>query len=106
MQGIRTEEEHAAQEALSRRKKGSKADQAFVASLSDPEAEQAKVRLLFDAMQAARKKAGAPTNASFESFQQFVSKKTSQLRDEFKCSSVEYSVSVENGQVRLKAKAQ
>ena len=42
---------------------------------------------------------------SFESFQSFVKRKTEQIRKEQKCSFVEYSVEVEKGQVKLKAKA-
>jgi hypothetical protein len=42
---------------------------------------------------------------TFESFQQFVKKKTEQLRRDFGASAVEYAVEIEKGQVRLKAKA-
>jgi hypothetical protein len=65
------------------------------------------VRALFDAMVEAKKRAGEKSNAagSFESFQSFVKKKTEQIRKEQKCGSVEYSVEIEKGQVRLKAKA-
>ena len=42
---------------------------------------------------------------SFESFQKFVKQKTEQLRKDYGSVAVEYAVEVENGQVRLKAKA-
>jgi hypothetical protein len=50
-------------------------------------------------------KAKAPAG-SFESFQKFVKKKTDQLRKEYGSSAVEFAVEVEDGKVRLKAKAQ
>jgi quinol monooxygenase YgiN len=40
-----------------------------------------------------------------ESFEKFVKKKTEQIRKEYGCHTVEYSVEVHDGQVRLKAKA-
>ena len=88
-------------------RKGKNAGGDFRIECSDPEAEKEKVRALFDAMVEAKKRAGEKPNAAgtFESFQTFVKKKTEQIRNEQKCSSVEYSVEVEKGQVRLKAKA-
>jgi hypothetical protein len=79
----------------------------FRIQCADPEKETNKVRALFDAMVEAKKRAGEKSNAagSFESFQSFVKKKTEQIRKEQKCGSVEYSVEIEKGQVRLKAKA-
>jgi hypothetical protein len=73
----------------------------------DVEKDQNKVQELFAAMSEARKQAGEKGAAagSFESFQTFVRKKTEQIRKEYKCKSVEYSVEVEKGQVKLKAKA-
>ncbi|PYY16977.1 MAG: hypothetical protein DMG60_13265 [Acidobacteria bacterium] len=73
---------------------------------SDVDAEVNKVKALYEAMAAARKehKAKGPAG-TFESFQQFVKKKTEQLRKEYGTSKVEYAVEVEAGQVRLKAKA-
>jgi hypothetical protein len=73
---------------------------------SDVDAEVSKVKALYDAMAAARTdhKAKGPAG-NFDSFQQFVKKKTEQLRKEYGTETVEYAVEVENGQVRLKAKA-
>jgi hypothetical protein len=69
-----------------------------------PEGE--RVRELYDAMVHARTAAGdAAPAGSFESFSSFVKKKTEQLRNEMKCAEVEYSVELENGKVKLKAKA-
>jgi len=88
-------------------RKGKNAADDFRIECSDPEAEKEKVRALFDAMVEAKKRAGEKPNATgtFESFQTFVKKKTEQIRNEQKCGSVEYSVEIEKGQVKLKAKA-
>lgn len=78
----------------------------FRVACSDVEKEASKVRALYEAMVEAGKqsKAKAPAG-NFESFQKFVKKKTEQLRKDFGAAAVEYAVEVENGQVRLKAKA-
>ena len=68
--------------------------------------ESDRVRELYDAMVHARTAAGDSAPAgSFESFSSFVRKKTEQLRKDMKCEEVEYSVELENGKVKLKAKA-
>ena len=78
----------------------------FKIQCSDVETDHAAVKSLFDAMMEARKKAGQPADPnSFDSFKAFVKKKTDQIRGESGCPGVEYSVEVQNGQVRLKAKA-
>jgi hypothetical protein len=78
----------------------------FRVACSDVEAEKAKVQALYDAMVEARKRSNPKgKDGTFESFHQFVKKKTEQLRKEYGSSAVEYSVEVEGGQVRLKAKA-
>jgi hypothetical protein len=65
-----------------------------------------KVRALYDSMVHARMASGDSAPAgSFESFSSFVKKKTEQLRKDMKCAEVEYSVELENGKVKLKAKA-
>lgn len=100
--GMRREEEQAAAAAL----EAGGADRPFKIQCSDVEADHAAVKSLFDAMMEARKKAGQPADPnSFDSFKAFVKKKTGQIRGESGCPGVEYSVEVQNGQVRLKAKA-
>jgi hypothetical protein len=81
--------------------------QPFRISCSDAEAELHNVKALYEAMVQAGKqsKAKAPAG-SFESFQKFVKKKTDQLRKEYGSSAVEFAVEVEDGKVRLRAKAQ
>ena len=100
IQGVRQVEDKAG-------RKGKSGAGEFRIQCSDPETEKDKVRALFEAMVEAKKRAGEKPNAagSFESFQSFVKKKTEQIRKDQKCSSIEYSVEVEKGQVKLKAKA-
>jgi hypothetical protein len=72
---------------------------------SDPELERAEVEKLYQALTQAKQKAGEASGGSFDSFQTFVRKKTEQIRKQYGCPAVEYSVETQNGQVRLKAKA-
>lgn len=79
----------------------------FTVECSDVGGEQEKVQKLFNALLEAKKKAGEDTSKSgnLESFEKFVQGKTEQIRKQYGCHSVEYSVEMEAGQVRLKAKA-
>lgn len=103
IQGLRTAEEQA---AAAGEKVAPEEPKPFSVHCSDPDAEHDKVQSLFNAMMEARKKAGdTAAAASLDSFKSFVKKKTEQIRKEYGCHSVEYSVEMENGQVRLKARA-
>jgi len=74
--------------------------------ITDAEAEKSTIKALYDAMLHAGKASQSKGPAgSFESFQKFVKKKTEQLRQEYGSSAVEFAVEVEDGKVRLKAKA-
>jgi hypothetical protein len=53
----------------------------------------------------AKQKAGEAVSGNIDSFTTFVQKKTSQIRRQYKCEKVEYSVEVQDGHVKLKAKA-
>jgi hypothetical protein len=81
-----------------------KAAEAFAASFTDPEREKEKVQKLYQKLIEARtetgEKAGAP---SLNDFQGFVRKKTKELKDKGG-QEVEYTVSIENGRVKLKAR--
>ena len=102
--GLRREQEVAAALAVS--SKGKKHEEKpFSVACSDPSKEKETVKALFEAMAEARRKAGRPADASFSSFENFVQKKTEQLRRQYGCHSVQYTVEVAEGQVRLKAKA-
>src|SRR5438132_207234 len=103
--GMRVNEKEEAEAALAG--EGESEDmKAFRTSCSDVNADHDNVQRLFNAMMAAKTKAGeAGANASFDSFKAFVQKKTEQIRKDYGCHAVEYSVEMENGAVRLKAKA-
>ena len=67
--------------------------------------EREQVERLYNTLVAAKKKAGENVSGGIDSFATFVQKKTEQIRKQYHCDSVEYSVEVTNGQVKLKAKA-
>jgi len=72
---------------------------------SDPELERQEVEKLYRALIEAKQKVGEASSGNFENFQIFVRKKTEQIRKQYACPTVEYTVETQNGQVRLKAKA-
>ena len=74
-------------------------------AVTDPLKESEKVQELYKSMIEAKKAAGERADVNFEQFHKFVRSKTEQLRQQMGCQQVEYTVSVENGQVKLKAKA-
>ena len=104
IQGMRVEEEKEAAKSL---EAGAVAEnKPYTTNFSNVDAEHDQVKALFDAMVAAKVKMGEKTPAgSVDSFKAFVKKKTEQIRKDYGCHAVEYSVETENGQVRLKAKA-
>ncbi len=79
----------------------------FTVQCSEVGSDREKVEKLFNALLEAKKKAGEDVSKSgnLESFEKFVQNKTDQIRKQYGCHSVEYSVEMEAGQVRLKAKA-
>ena len=72
---------------------------------TDARAEKDQVAKLYQALTEAKKKAGENVSGNLDSFSSFVQKKTDQIRKQYGCPSVEFTVEMENGQVRLKAKA-
>ncbi|MEE8201653.1 MAG: MXAN_5187 C-terminal domain-containing protein [Candidatus Acidoferrales bacterium] len=73
-------------------------------AFSDPRRESEKVQSLYRSMLEAKKAAGQEAGINFEQFHKFVQQKTQQLKKQLGCQQVQYSVSVEGGQVKLKAK--
>ena len=63
-----------------------------------------EVVALYEAVVRARETAGQPLGA-FDTFAAFVQNKSAQIRGQFNCQAVEYTVMVQSGQVRLKARA-
>ena len=64
-----------------------------------------QVKRLYNTLVAAKKKAGENVTGTIDSFTTFVQKKTEQIRKQYHCASVEYSVELADGHVKLKAKA-
>ena len=63
------------------------------------------VERLYNALVAAKKKSGEAVTGNLDTFSTFVKKKTDEIRKQHGCQSVEYSVELQDGQVKLKAKA-
>ncbi len=67
--------------------------------------EREQVERLYNTLVAAKKKAGENVTGTIDSFAVFVQKKTEQIRKQYKCDGVEYSVELTDAGVKLKAKA-
>jgi len=67
--------------------------------------EREQVERLYNTLVAAKKKAGESVTGNVDSFATFVQKKTEQIRKQYKCDNVDYSVELVDGHVKLKAKA-
>ena len=80
------------------------APQPFVLHNVDP-AEREQVERLYNTLVAAKKKAGEKVTGSIDSFAAFVQKKTQEIRKQYQCDAVEYSVEFAEGHAKLKAKA-
>jgi len=72
---------------------------------SDAKTEAGKVEKLYQALSDAKKKNGESVSGSLDSFKSFVQKKTQEIRKQHKCEKVEYAVEVQDGKVKLRAKA-
>jgi hypothetical protein len=77
----------------------------FSVECGDARAERDQVRKLYQALSEAKKKSGEAVSGSLDSFSSFVQKKTEQIRKQYGCEAVEYTVEMQNGQVKLKARA-
>jgi len=113
IQGVREEEEHkpqhhpvygVSQAAAAAAAAGAAASQHFTLRSVD-QTEREQVQRLYNTLVAAKKKAGEDVAGNFDSFTAFVRKKTDQIRKQYHCNDVEYSVEITNGHVKLKAKA-
>jgi hypothetical protein len=82
-----------------------KEEKPFSMQCVDARAERDQVRKLYQALTEAKKKSGEAVSGNLESFSSFVQKKTEQIRKQYGCEAVEYTVEMQNGQVKLKAKA-
>ena len=77
----------------------------FSVQCGDARVERDQVKKLYQALTEAKKKSGETVSGNLDSFSSFVQKKTEQIRKQFACEAVEYTVEMQNGQVKLKAKA-
>ncbi|MGC2321040.1 MAG: MXAN_5187 C-terminal domain-containing protein [Terriglobales bacterium] len=102
IQGLRPSEELEAASAL-----GEKARRSTPPpfEFADPQKEQDQALVLYEALVDARRRAGTSPGPGFDSFREFLSRKTTEIRTQYGCTSVQYSVELEAGQVRLKARA-
>jgi len=83
---------------------GPSAGEAVSVECSDARAERGQVEKLFNALAQAKKKSGKDVSGSLESFASFVQKKTDQIRQQYGCQTVEFTVETQDGDVKLKAK--
>jgi hypothetical protein len=74
-------------------------------TMHENEAGREQLERLYNTLVEAKKQAGENVSGSLDSFSSFVQKKTEQIRKQYGCQDVEFSVEVANGQVKLKAKA-
>jgi hypothetical protein len=79
--------------------------QPFSVHCTGAAAEREQVESLYNALAEAKKKAGEKVSGDLDSFAAFVKKKTSEIRKQHGCETVVYSIELQGGQVKLKAKA-
>jgi len=79
-------------------------NQPFTVECSDTKTEKDRVEKLYRALAQAKQKSGKGVG-DLESFTAFVQKKTDQIRKQYGCQAVEFSVDISDGDVKLKAKA-
>jgi hypothetical protein len=71
----------------------------------DARTDRDQVRKLYQVLTEAKKKSGETVSGNLDSFASFVQKKTEEIRKQYGCEAVEYTVEMQNGHVKLKAKA-
>ncbi len=79
--------------------------QPFTLHSAADNSEREQVERLYNTLVAAKKKAGENVSGNLDSFSTFVQKKTAEIQKKFHCQDVEFSVELNDGQVKLKAKA-
>ena len=102
VQGVREEEHEQKHKVYG---VGHHENEPFVVQCGDANAEADKVEKLYHALTSAKKKNGESVSGSLDSFKSFVQKKTQEIRKQNKCEKVEYAVEVQDGRVKLRAKA-
>jgi hypothetical protein len=106
VQGVRSAEDHESQHRPVYGVDGRPSEpRSFTVECSNATSETEQVERLYNALVAAKKKSGEAVSGNLDSFSHFVQNKTNQIRKQYGCHSVEYSVELQDGQVKLKAKA-
>jgi hypothetical protein len=115
VQGVRVEEHvpehkvygvgHAATASAAAATPAAEEKKPFSMQCADARAERDQVQKLYQALTDAKKRSGEAVSGNVDSFTAFVQKKTEQIRKQYGCEAVEYTVEMQNGQVKLKAKA-
>jgi hypothetical protein len=109
IQGVREENEHQPQHhpvyGVSHAAAAAASSSPHFTLHSVDQSEREQVERLYNTLVAAKKKAGESVSGGLDSFTTFVQKKTEQIRKQYKCENVEYSVEITDGGVKLKAKA-
>ena len=115
VQGVRVEEHvtehkvygvgHSAQSGAAAAATPSEEKKPFSVQCADARAERDQVQKLYQALTDAKKRSGEAVSGNLDSFTSFVQKKTEQIRKQYGCEAVEYTVEMQGGQVKLKAKA-
>lgn len=109
VQGVRPEEEHKPHHnpvyGLSHAAAASAAATSQPFTMHESEAGREQLERLYNTLVAAKKKAGESVSGNLDSFSTFVQKKTEQIRKQYGCKDVEFSVEFAEGTVKLKAKA-
>lgn len=77
----------------------------FTIECGDTRTERNNVEKLYRALAEAKQRTGKGVTGDLDSFAAFVQKKTDQIRKQYHCQAVEFSVEFADGDVKLKAKA-
>ena len=104
VQGVRSVEDQAPKHPTAYGVARAAEPRAFTMAVSEASPKE-EVERLYNALVAAKKKSGEAVTGNLDSFSSFVKKKTDQIRKQHGCQAVEYSVELQDGQVKLKAKA-
>ena len=104
VQGVRSADDHAPKHHAAYGVSAAATPGHFTMACTE-NAPQEDVERLYNALVAAKKKSGEAVTGNLDSFATFVKKKTNEIRKQHGCHTVEYSVELQNGQVKLKAKA-
>jgi hypothetical protein len=116
VQGVRSEEDHKPQHnpvyglshgttAATAAAPAAVTSQPFTVRTAADKDDHEQVERLFNTLVAAKKKAGENVSGNLDSFSTFVQKKTAEIRKQYGCQDVEFSVELTEGHVKLKAKA-